>query len=154
MLNLPMNSYDHAQKGFKTFLVTLTISLVVFSVLYYFLSNQAPNDINAGAPKETASASKYIASTSPFEDLANKKIAVQPKTVLAGSTVADTTGTTGTTTTTTTAQTTASVPNTGSTEVTIAFVISGLLLMVGFYVLYLNPRKLALQNFERRFTKF
>lgn len=145
-----MNSFDHAQKGFKTFIVTLTISLVVFSILYYFLSNKPEADINGnGSAKETAMTSGYVASASPFEDLANKKIDVPKRAVLAGATEAG-----DTTTTTTVAQTSASVPNTGTTEVTIAFVVSGILLLIGFYVLYLNPRKLALQSFERRFDEF
>ena len=141
-----MNSFDHAQKGFKTFIVTLTISLVVFSVLYYFLSNKSDADINSNnSGKQTSSVSTYVASTSPFEDLANKKIDVPKRAVLAGTDVAGETAP---------AQTSASVPNTGSTEVTIAFILSGIFLLIGFYVLYLNPRKLALRSFERRFDEF
>lgn len=152
-----MNSFDHAQKGFKTFVVTLTLSLVAFSVLYYFLSNKSEADINNNnVAKETAASASYVASASPFEDLANKKIDVPKRAVLAGSTVAGETDpnpivATGSSAT---AQTSASVPNTGSTEVTIAFIMSGIFLLIGFYVLYLNPRKLALQSFERKFDEF
>lgn len=151
-----MNSFDHAQKGFKTFIVTLTISLVVFSILYYFLSNKPEADINGNTgAKETATVSGYVASASPFEDLANKKMDVPRRAVLAGTTVAGETDPNSIPVETAAApQASPSVPNTGTTEVTIAFVVSGILLLIGFYVLYLNPRKLALQSFERRFDEF
>ena len=42
-----MNANEQAQKGFKTFILTLSISLIVFSVIYYLISNNSNFEQNS-----------------------------------------------------------------------------------------------------------
>lgn len=166
-----MTKQEEAQKGFKTFIVTLTVSLVVFSVLYYAItalpsSKDSSLVADAEIKSEMASSEVKGVSTqkteekSAFNDLANSKVTVPAREVLAagtGSTVPATTVPTGTTTGVgSTApkggvpQTTTGVPETGTTEMTIAFVLSVSLLAGALYWVSKNPRTLALREFERR----
>jgi len=177
-----MNSFGHAQKGFKTFLITLTISLAVFTALYYLLSGFGEKD-GAGAISQ-ADVQDYMAAnskTSPFEDLSKEKMDVSKRTVLSDTdTNTDTTpqptpptrlkptppaeapsvlagsDTTTTTASAATPQTTTSattVPATGTEEITMALIASAAALLFGFYILYIGPRRMALKSFERTMTQ-
>lgn len=144
-----MNSTVQAQKGFRTFLLTLTISLVIFSVLYYLLSTSTKSpDIenNTKSTSYNAEAQSILAAdttASIFENLSKQKLDIPQKSVLAGADE-DTSETT---------QTSASVPATGSTEMTLGLIVSTALLIFGIYVIYLGPRRLALRSFENRVMK-
>jgi hypothetical protein len=180
-----MNNASQAQHGFKTFILTLSISLIVFSIAYYFVSESQPGvqlgfankssstQLLASSSKAKTDADKKAAQDSVFSKLADSKVSVPQRAVLAGATTTTgTTGTTGTTATGTTtattvtttattpvakpvAQTTTStpVPTTGSTEMTIGLVLSALAFGFGLFVISKNPRKLALDSFEKRMRR-
>lgn len=161
-----MNSTDVAKNGFKTFILTLSVSLIVFSTIYYIVTSRSSSEkfeasnsqayvvgssSSDGSDKadvkgaSTAAADTSGAST--FGQLAQAQPQAEPQVakgvVLAGSTV-------NTTTTQTTQSTTI---DTGVVEITAGLIISLALFLVGFYVVFLNPRKLALSSFERSVTK-
>lgn len=47
-----MNSKQQAKKGFKTFLLTLVISLIIFSGIYYLINSQDSKEDYYGAERE------------------------------------------------------------------------------------------------------
>jgi len=144
-----MNNSTQAQKGFKTFLLTLSVSLIIFSVIYYVITNTStqneslPKDVvgavtespkaeNTGTPKESAD--------SVFGKLAAQPMNVDSKAVLAGSTVE----------TSSTTQSTTSVPDTGVVGITFGLITSGLLFILATTVIAKDPRRLAMNSFEKR----
>lgn len=135
-----MNSSDQAQKGFKTFILTLSMSLIVFSVVYYLISNSsAPEDLNANID----SAVSYEVekdSAQVFGDLADKQANESQKAVLAGTTSSDTE----------TTQSTTPVPDSGMFGVTVGLFTSLLVFATGLFIIYKDPRKLALATFEKK----
>src|SRR4030042_5402496 len=101
-----MNNYGgytaqtQAQKGFKTFVFTLSISLIVFSVIYYFISesqtvtqtedkNEKNNVQVMGSPIQQDTKEE-----SPFSQLSETKMATAQRAVLAGATTSPTKTTT------------------------------------------------------------
>lgn len=70
-----------------------------------------------------------------FEQLANEKVDTAKKVVLGGAA---------------TTETTSSVPATGATTITLALGASAVILSWGVYVIWANPRKLALNHFEKK----
>ncbi len=174
-----MNNSNVAKNGFKTFILTLSVSLIVFSTIYYIVTSRGGSDkfeastsqVSYAAPEVTPSiapttepvadatkaavkgASTVAAAVTPtpaptastFGQLADAKVVAKPQiakgTVLAGATV-------------NTKQTTQSTsPNTGVVEITAGLFISLALFLVGFYVVFLNPRKMALMDFEKSVIK-
>ncbi len=156
-----MNS-DSAKSGFKTFILTLSISLIVFSVIYYLVTNGSEDSNTAayqasvapaavteepkavlGAEAETPSAVEAEES-SVFGDLAEADVKT-PSTgsaaVLAGATSSPTT------------QTTSSVPETGLVGITAGLLISLVFFLTGMYYISSNPRKAALSGFEKKVLK-
>ncbi len=153
-----MNNSEQAKNGFKTFLITFGVSLLIFGFFYYLLSDTSANEISiedgesntlgytktteaaAETPKvdvtkELASAEVPVASDdTPFGKLSNQKVDAQPRVVLAGATQ--------------TTESTTPVPETGDFTITVALLTS--LSLIGFfvYILVLNPRKYALSKFE------
>lgn len=154
-----MNNSEQAKNGFKTFLITFGVSLLVFGFFYYLLSDTSTNEISiddeksntlgytktteevAETPKvevtkevALAESSAVGAEDTPFGKLSSQKLDVQPKVVLAGATEAT--------------QSTTPVPETGDFTITVALLTS--LSLIGFfiYILVLNPRKYALSKFE------
>ena len=146
------NSYSvqtSAGRSFRTFLLTLSVSLILFSTVYYFLTS------NASRPEtsETSLNEKNVKKVSDdsevknqgevaglamektvFGEIAGKETGGQVRQVLAGSTE--------------TSQTTTTAPSTGTTSVTIGL-FSALIFFVGsLFVVSKNPRKLALNTFE------
>jgi len=113
-----MNSRKQAAKGFKTFLVTLVISLVIFSGIYYLINSQEEdsNNYNSGKVNEyedvlgsesDATGNEKLTGVdtsqnnstdqgdeeSVFADLANQKMDNKGQQVLAESDSVDTTAT-------------------------------------------------------------
>ncbi|EKE00046.1 MAG: hypothetical protein ACD_22C00100G0010 [uncultured bacterium] len=149
-----MNNSEVAKNGFKTFLITLLLTLVLFSVVYYLASDSSLKvDIEKGDTSNVVSVKKdattvgkvaavandssgeFVVKQSAFEAL-NKQKTASPLVLGAAST--ETTQST--------------VPATGTTEITYAFVASLCLTAFGFYMLVVSPRKKALANFERNVT--
>jgi hypothetical protein len=158
-----MNNSDVAKNGFKTFILTLAVSLIVFSTIYYVITSRTGSDkfeaknsqVSYVTSEDTPKEAVEGASTDKPASFANKpasfgqladaapqvKAQVAKGVVLSGSTV-------------NTTQTTQSTSiNTGVVEITVGLFISLALFLVGFYVVFLNPRKLALIDFERSITK-
>jgi len=158
-----MNNAYQAKNGFKTFLLTLVISLGVFGVVYYITSYPSYSvDIDAHT---AGSEGKDLSdgSESAFASL-NTEMNTPRRVVLAGATaegdattgVVSTGGSTPassatTVPTATTQETTQStVPDTGVTSLTVSLLVSLVVLSLGIYYVYLGPRKLALRSFEDR----
>lgn len=141
-----MNSSQQAQKGFKTFILTLSVSLIVFSVIYYVM-NAVPTDNESEVAarfekQETVlGAEDEAESNSVFADLAEQEMDVPSRTVLAGMDTMEST------------ESTTAVPDTGSFGVTVGLVSSLVVFIVGLFVIYKDPRKLALLGFEKRMTR-
>ena len=70
-----MNANEQAQKGFKTFILTLSISLIVFSVIYYLISNNSNfeqnsdlvGDASNAQPAVNAEAAEVVQPEAPAE---------------------------------------------------------------------------------------
>ena len=143
-----MNQAEQAQKGFKTFILTLSISLIVFSAVYYFITNSssisATPDIESDnqMTRSEDSANKTADASNVFGTLANQKITdVQPQAVLAGSDVAtQPTQSTGT-------------PGGGIVSITIGLIVSIAIFLFGMFVIANDPRRMAIRNFEDKFTR-
>lgn len=157
-----MNS-ESASKGFKTFILTLAISLIVFSGIYYLVTNYASeksfiaaSDTEVSYKKTTDDSQKSELDTpkvaevqgvtdtqpNPFKELAEKDdLGVAPQEVLAGADVTETT------------QSTTAVPQTGAFGITLGLVFSFILFGIGLFVVYLNPRNLAISSFEKKVTR-
>jgi hypothetical protein len=161
-----MNNNNQNTNGFKIFALTVFTTMLVFSVLYYVYSDlNTEVDIESTpiATNEQQATENKSEAEKVFKELAQAKV-VNNGAVLAAEDInntlasGDTTGTTqpDTMTTTTTAttpeSTTPEVPATGTTEVTLGLSIFFMGLAYGFYILYLNPRKLALRKFEDNLT--
>lgn len=148
-----MYSEQQAKNGFKTFVVTLSVSLLLFGALYYLITGFSQEiDIEGSSTPvayNTAPATNtyYNASnenvkgttTTVFSTIADKPVNARPATVLASATTAA-------------ESTESTVPNTGSNT------LLGTIMAVGsfsaaLYVLMLGPRKFALSGFEREITK-
>ena len=163
-----MNNSDSAKKGFRTFILTLSISLMVFSGLYYALTTYNPKKDSGEEKIEAVNTTDLNGSDSGREDVpsivtkdsdtpsvqgakdektvfgavAKNKPTTRPQEVLAGATSAPQT-----------TQSVTPVPSTGFTEMTLGLVLS-LALFIGAMVYnFLNPRKLALSNFEKKIIK-
>lgn len=151
-----MNNSESAKKGFRTFILTLAVSLMVFSAVYYVLTtytqnNEPLNTIVAVEEKvEESAGEKALANDlsaevqgakdekTVFGEIADKKPQVMTQAVLAGATSAPQTP-----------ETTSSVPVTGFSEMTVGLILS-LALFVGAMIYTVkNPRKLALAKFEK-----
>lgn len=145
-----MNNSYQAKNGFKTFIVTLTISLGVFGAVYYLTSYPTYKvdieESTGGTVGEVESArsdlsERALVEDSPFKELKKQTPDVPRRVVLAGADqVPETTQTTEST-----------VPETGVFGITFSLFVSLLILAGGLYYVYLGPRSLALQRFENRF---
>ena len=144
-----MNSSQQAQKGFKTFILTLSVSLIIFSVIYYVINSSefSPSPTNTAMRIEdevlgvSAKEDPVEANNTVFGLLAEQEVEVPTKTVLAGADTMETT------------ESTSPVPETGTFGVTVGLVSSLTIFVVGLFVIYKDPRKAALLGFERDVTK-
>jgi hypothetical protein len=141
-----MNQAEQAQKGFKTFILTLSISLIVFSAVYYFITNSssisATPDIESDTQVTQAQEeNKKAEAASPFGTLATQKITdVQPAAVLAATdTAMEPTQASGT-------------PSGGVESITIGLIVSVAIFLFGMYVIANDPRRMAIKSFEDQFT--
>jgi hypothetical protein len=159
-----MNNSESAKRGFRTFILTLSVSLIVFSAVYYALTTYNSNGNSSGERSETANElgsgvikendvagegslgdedSPSVKGTKDkstvFSEIVGKKPQVQVQQVLAGATSAPQT-----------TQSSTSVPITGFPEMTVGLMLS-LGLFIGAMVYNLiNPRKIALSSFEKK----
>jgi len=165
-----MNNSESAKKGFRTFILTLAVSLMVFSAVYYVLttytqkqdSSQSASAAGAAIQQETAMAQEQaVAGEEENENVQGAKderggtmatVAAVPeeKTVFGQIAQADPHDVlAGATSAPQTPQTTSSVPTTGFSEMTIGLIVS-LVLFVGAMIYTVkNPRKVALAKFEK-----
>lgn len=144
-----MNNSTQAQKGFKTFLLTLSVSLIIFSVIYYVITNTSaqtdslPKDVVGAvteSPKQEVPETPENSADTVFGKLAAQPMNVDSKAVLAGADVQ----------TTSTTQSTTSVPETGVVGITFGLITSGLLFVLATLVIAKDPRRLAINSFEKR----
>ncbi len=142
---------ETAKKGFKTFILTLSVSLIVFSVIYYALTTIASRQEQAELSQTTdteISAAIHPSPTeepsSPFQQLATANVDQYKGAVLAGATVSPTP---------TSTQSTTSVPATGVVSITLGLLFSLVAFVGGMYVMSNNPRKVALDGFEKNILK-
>lgn len=145
-----MNTTEQAKNGFKTFIITLSVSLVVFTAIYYVVSDGSTVNIESdtlgaettkdrtsvfGKLTEEQSEPKFLASAETKPETPTPK-------VLAGSDVS-----------TEASESTTPVPDTGSTEMTIALISAIVTIGGAGYLAVNNPRKRALVGFERDILK-
>lgn len=169
-----MNSNKQAAKGFKTFLLTLVISLAVFSAIYFIINTEQEEETSlVDRRSETTLDTPYTKrgsvetktlgegdvreepaveeQASVFEQLANQKMDdVAQRQVLAESDTTDTTAMVAmenTDDTTEVAQST--VPDTGVSRPTIGVVLTLVILGFAAYIMFIGPRNIALYNFEK-----
>jgi len=138
---------DQAKNGFKTFVVTLSVSLLLFGALYYLITDFSSDidieDTSAGKPTTVAYDPSTVKGTttqnSVFKDITETPVKTKPATVLAEA---------DDTTTTTEETTESTVPDTGS-ETLIGTVLAMGFFSAAVYILVVGPRKFALAGFEK-----
>ncbi len=150
-----MNTSEQAKKGFKTFLITLSVSLVLFSFVYYVVTDSRDEfnieDTDSVSATTETIASPEVAGTtdmkqedtkvavgssnpeSLFGEINKMKDSPKQRTVLAGATQ--------------TSQ--SSVPETGVDSITYALIGSSLLLGIGVFIYMYGPRRIAIRSFEK-----
>lgn len=144
---------DQAKKGLSTFILTLSISLIVFSTIYYLMTSNSTEDesfvedetqVSMVTEEESDVQGDSTTDKTIFGEIAESDPESYSRQVLAG---ADET--------TTVTETTQSDPNldTGIASVTIGLVLSLVLFISTMIFVYKNPRKLALTSFEKKTTK-
>jgi hypothetical protein len=153
------NSYSvqtNAGKSFRTFLLTLSISLILFSAVYYFLTTNASKPesletsfneskavvnkvVDNSDVKESGEVAGAVVEKTVFGEIATKDTGGQVRQVLAAATDAP--------------QTTTTAPNTGTTSVTIGLFSAFIFFIASLFVVSNNPRRLALNTFEKNITK-
>ncbi len=148
-----MYTEQQAKSGFKTFVVTLSVSLLLFGALYYLITGFSQEiDIEDSSATfdggkttvvyNAADASEEVmgatTQSSVFGEIAEAPVDAQPATVLAAGDVAETTEST--------------VPATGSNTL-LGITMAVASFSAAAYVLLIGPRKLALSGFERDVTE-
>ena len=153
------NSYSvqtNAGKSFRTFLLTLSVSLILFSAVYYFLTTNAskPESLETSFNKNENVTNKVVDNSEAtdngevagavtektvFSEIATKGTGGQVRQVLAAAADAP--------------QTTTTAPNTGTTSVTIGLFSALVFFVASLFVVSKNPRRLALNTFEKNITK-
>lgn len=165
-----MNNSDSAKKGFRTFILTLSISLLVFSAIYYGLTTYTPQNtldekkvemadvsrtedvsvpkvedkassVQGAGDEETSSVKGISDKKTLFGEINDKKPQAKPQEVEVLAGVAPVRQTT---------QSTTSVPDTGLVEMTIGLALSLIFFVAAMTYNFMNPRKLALSKFERK----
>jgi hypothetical protein len=148
---------EQAKNGFKTFVVTLAISLVVFGGLYYLITGFSDEidieDTSASMEADIAYKKTGVQgrTTSVFQEISEKPVNAHPAAVLAGADEVITEESTESTTTTTATTTSTVVPGTGS-ETLIGTMLSISFFTLTAYTLFVGPRKFALKKFEEEIT--
>ncbi|MBN1162843.1 hypothetical protein JXA34_03835 [Patescibacteria group bacterium] len=151
-----MNNSTQAQKGFQTFVLTLSVSLIIFSVIYYFVtnSNRTP-DITTSVTEEV-----YTKDTPDSEDeassgadtvfgkLASQEMDVPRRAVLSGATEETVNSPDETEETTE-----STVPNGGVVSITFGLFSSVLFLLFAAWMIGRNTKGAALVRFENQFIR-
>jgi hypothetical protein len=156
MENSSFSVKENAGKSFKTFVLTLSVSLIVFSVVYYAMTMNSSQESFDNPLSDRSVVKEEVKGVTTqktvFSEIASKDPGVRPKEVLAGSTVA-TTPTTVTTPVVT--QTTQSAANlqTGTFSVTVGLILSLAMFLGTIVFISNNPRRLALSSFEKNALK-
>jgi len=149
---------DQARKGLSTFVLTLSISLIVFSTIYYLMTTNSSepeeisSPISAVVTDETSAEPEVHGDSSQstiFGEIASADPKDSYKQVLAG---ADEMTEPATTTVTQTTQSNSNL-NTGVTSITLGLVFSLVIFVFTIIFVSKNPRKLALSTFEKKTTK-
>jgi hypothetical protein len=155
-----MNTTEQAKNGFKTFILTFSISVLVFGAFYYLVSASTASDVDIEKSNvmgvtsidDTGSTVSEGTTSSPFEELVRNTPDVQPAAVLSGADEGAPLG--GPLDDGSTSQTTQStVPETGMVGMTVAFSFSVMLLGLFAYIIFINPRKYALSKFEKSMSE-
>lgn len=151
------NSYSvqtSAGRSFRTFLLTLSVSLILFSTVYYFLTTNVSRpealetSLNEKTVKKVSDDSEVknqgevaglATEKTVFGNIASKETGGQVRQVLAGSTETE--------------QTTTTAPVTGTTSVTIGLFSALIFFIASLFIVSKNPRKLALSSFEKKISR-
>ncbi len=145
-----MNNSTVAKNGFKTFLITLSITLVVFSFVYYLATDSTSvtgieevEESVSVQPAEPAQESEaFVTDTEekgPFAVLVQQELNEEVPVVLGSADIPETTQST--------------VPDTGDSTLTYMAFLSAVVFLGGIYFLITSPRKKALLLFEKEATK-
>ncbi len=168
-----MNNAHQAKNGFKTFVVTLVISLGVFAAVYYltsYPSYEMDIDESTGgtrnevdSPLSSVEGENVLGETdSPFANLNEQEISTPRRTVLSGEDVIseeeeemaameeDEIESYEEDLALATETTETTVPDTGTLGMTFSLFTSMAILAGGLYYVYLGPRNLALKSFEEQ----
>ena len=159
------NSYSiksQQTKGLSTFILTLSISLIIFSAAYYLMTYKSSQPENSSDPsvanvvvKEEESNPVTDASggdKTVFGSIASANPNTAYRQVLSGSDAVP--SGTQVDDVSTTPQTTASANlETGVTSVTVGLILSFVLFAFTMVFVYKDPRKIALSTFEKKASK-
>jgi hypothetical protein len=153
-----MNNSAQAKNGFKTFIATLVISLILFGVIYYLLTGGTgvisiesdPVGVSEGAVAQLIETDEE--SESVFGSLARQSVprgAVLSETDEADFVYMDD-FLNEMATMEQASPSTVPVPETGFSGMTYALIISSMISVLGIYLLIIEPRRRALSGFERK----
>lgn len=153
-------------KGLSTFVLTLSISLIVFSAIYYFMTTKTStseyDDFRVGVVEENgfeeepvsqpisdSTQEQPVNDTSVFGKLASASPDSNSGQVLAGT---DTAGSEVSEMPTEVPETTQSNLETGVTSITFGLISALALFISGMVFIHKGPRKAALSTFEKNIT--
>lgn len=145
-INQSIGKNTSAASSFRTFILTLSISLIVFSAIYYVMSSSGMDtDVFENSLSDSSVTEKSVKGTSSesvFGEIATREPETQARFVLAGTDEVEET-----------TQSTTTVPETGILSVTTGLFGALIFFIAGIIVVALNPRKLALDTFEKTVTR-
>lgn len=146
------NAAQQAKSGLKTFILVFSFSLIIFGSLYYVILDSSAKsvsieenynsltyagDVSGDMPRDDylVQAATQEELQNPFEQLNSQDAKAQLPSVLAGTT-----------------QTTQStpVPETGTVSITFGLLVSVSLFGFFSYMIFINPRKYALNKHARK----
>lgn len=154
-------------KGLSTFVLTLSISLIVFSAIYYFMTTKTPtsdyDDVRVGVATETEleeeqdsqpitdnTGEEVAAGSSIFGQLASASPDSYSGQVLAGTDAVE--SEVPTEVPAEVSETTQSNLETGVTSITFGLISALALFISGMVFIHKGPRKVALNTFEKNIT--
>ena len=150
MENSSFSVKENAGKSFKTFMLTLSISLIVFSGVYYVLTmnSSSPESHEVSMVSKSGQNAQVAQVVTDNQKSVFGEIAARTPEVMGAAVLAGATGPVAT-------QTTQSAGNlnTGTVSVTFGLVGSLVLFLIALVIVSRNPRKLALISFEKSITK-
>lgn len=147
-------------KGLSTFVLTLSISLIVFSAIYYFMTTKTSvseyDDFNVGVVNETEPESTPLTEkntdeeSSVFGKLASSSPDSYSGQVLAGTDAVE--SEVSSEVPAEVSETTQSNLETGVTSITFGLISALALFISGMVFIHKGPRKAALNTFEKNIT--